>query len=178
MTYHRYQQCGVAVRRTKSQFPSSVKNLTANPRGSRAVSAEPFSPPTVENRTRTGVFLPTWLNRSAQLRSEISSVTSNTPCAPAPLACTTLTQVRHNALDRIPLGNTFAIEMCEQVNQVEILQEQRARCADSLGGIRVEDGSAVGGSVDRRVGELWMAHNESGSEAGGVESGELSKCMD
>jgi len=57
--------------------------------------------------------------------------------------------------------------MREQVNQVEILQEQRARCADSLGGIRVEDGSAVGGSVDRRVGELWMAHNESGLEVGG-----------
>ena len=71
---------------TKSQFPSSVKNLTANPRGSRAVSAEPFSPPTVEKRTSTGVFLPTSEKRSAVVKSEMSSVTSNTPCAPAPLA--------------------------------------------------------------------------------------------
>lgn len=75
---------------TKSQFPSSVKNLTAKPRGSRAVSAEPFSPPTVEKRTRTGVFLPTSLKRSATVKSEISSVTSKTPNAPAPFACTTL----------------------------------------------------------------------------------------
>ena len=30
---------------TRSQFPSSVYILTANPLGSRAVSAEPLSPP-------------------------------------------------------------------------------------------------------------------------------------
>ena len=30
---------------TRSQLPSSVYSLTAKPRGSRAVSAEPFSPP-------------------------------------------------------------------------------------------------------------------------------------
>lgn len=30
---------------TRSQFPSSVYSLTANPRGSRTVSALPLSPP-------------------------------------------------------------------------------------------------------------------------------------
>lgn len=35
---------------TISQIPCSVQNLRAKPRGSRAVSAEPDSPPTVENR--------------------------------------------------------------------------------------------------------------------------------
>src|SRR5699024_7972254 len=44
---------------TKSQFPSSVYILTANPRGSRAVSGESFAPATVEKRTKTGVCFPT-----------------------------------------------------------------------------------------------------------------------
>lgn len=38
---------------TRSQTPSSVKNLIANPRGSLAVSADPLSPPTVLKRTVT-----------------------------------------------------------------------------------------------------------------------------
>ena len=43
---------------TRSQLPSSVRNLTANPRGSRAASDESRPPMTVENRIVTGVFLP------------------------------------------------------------------------------------------------------------------------
>ena len=37
------------------QLPSLLYNLTAKPRTSRAVSFEPRSPATVENRTNTGV---------------------------------------------------------------------------------------------------------------------------
>jgi hypothetical protein len=39
--------------------------LIANPRGSRAVSALPRSPPTVENRAKTGVRLPACENTFA-----------------------------------------------------------------------------------------------------------------
>ena len=53
----RMKKTGVLLK-TQSQLPSSVFNLIANPRGSRAVSAEPFSPPTVENRTVALTFLP------------------------------------------------------------------------------------------------------------------------
>ena len=42
---------------TRSQLPSSVQNLIANPRGPRTRSCEPDSPPTVEKRTVTGHFL-------------------------------------------------------------------------------------------------------------------------
>jgi hypothetical protein len=49
--------------------------------------------------------------------------------------------------------------MREQVDQVEVLQEKRAGGAYSLRGIGVEDGSAVGGGVDRRVREFGVAHD-------------------
>jgi len=48
--------------------------LQGNPRGSRAVSAEPFSPPTVENRMKVGVFLPTVLNSFAVVYLVISAL--------------------------------------------------------------------------------------------------------
>lgn len=41
-----------------SSAPFRVELYRAKPRGSRSVSAEPFSPPTVENRVNTGVVLP------------------------------------------------------------------------------------------------------------------------
>ena len=43
---------------TRSQLPSSVLNLTAKPRGSRATSDESRPPMTVEKRMTTGVRLP------------------------------------------------------------------------------------------------------------------------
>ena len=43
---------------TRSQLPSSVLNLTANPRGSRAASEESRPPITVEKRIVTGVCFP------------------------------------------------------------------------------------------------------------------------
>ena len=46
------------------------------PRGSRAVSAEPDSPPTVEKRIVVLALFPTLLKRAAQVKSEMSSVTS------------------------------------------------------------------------------------------------------
>src|SRR5271156_5082367 len=66
-----------------SQLPSSVYNFSANPRGSRAVSAEPFSPPTVENRRKVGVFLPTCENIFAGVYFVISALLLPTyPWAP------------------------------------------------------------------------------------------------
>ena len=78
--------------------PSSVYIFTAKPRGSRTVSAEPFSPaevgfslilinqsieyiPTVENRIKTRVFVP-FLNTFALQTSDKSSVASKQPKAP------------------------------------------------------------------------------------------------
>lgn len=55
----RIKKTGVLLN-TQSRLPSSVLILIANPRGSRAVSADPDSPPTVEKRTVTGASLPTW----------------------------------------------------------------------------------------------------------------------
>jgi len=51
----------------------------AKPRGSRSVSAEPFSPPTVENRTNASVFLPMLLNSLALLYLVMSWVTVKVP---------------------------------------------------------------------------------------------------
>ena len=81
---------------TQSRFPSSVLILTAKPgnlyqhdshilqevyipRGSRAVSAEPSSPPTVEKRIVSGAVLPTLLKSAAHVKSLMSCVTSKTP---------------------------------------------------------------------------------------------------
>ena len=57
---------------TISQLPSSVYIFTANPLGSLSVSAEPFSPPTVENLTNAGVLLPIVSNNLALQYFEIS----------------------------------------------------------------------------------------------------------
>jgi hypothetical protein len=48
-------------KRTQSMFPSSVRILMAKPRGSRAVSAEPDSPPTVEKRIVVRALVPTYM---------------------------------------------------------------------------------------------------------------------
>ena len=58
----------------------------------------------------------------------------------------------------LPLRDTFTVKVGEKVDQVKVLQEKGSGGAYSLGGIRIEDGSAVGRSVDRCVRELWMAH--------------------
>lgn len=57
---------------TKSQLPSSVNILRANPRMSRVVSEDPFSPATVDRRARTLVFLPTLLRKAADVKSDTS----------------------------------------------------------------------------------------------------------
>ncbi|KAI2799278.1 hypothetical protein BLOT_014439 [Blomia tropicalis] len=70
-------------------------NLVAKPRKSRSVSVEPRSLITVENRTATGVTLPTSLNKSAlQYLVIFLLVTTNSPNAPLPLACTTRSGIR------------------------------------------------------------------------------------
>lgn len=73
MTY--IQKTGVLIP-TMSQFPSSVKNFTAKPRTSRTESLVPLSPPTVEKRIKTGVWVPGFWRNLAQVRWEISAVTS------------------------------------------------------------------------------------------------------
>lgn len=71
---------------TISQLPSSVLNLMAKPRGSLAVSAEPASPPTVEKRKVVRALFPTLEKMCAEVKSEMSWVTSKTPCAADPFA--------------------------------------------------------------------------------------------
>jgi hypothetical protein len=76
--------------KTQSWFPSVVKSLIPHPRTSLTVSLEPLSPPTVEILTKAGVLVPTFERKAAEVRSEISWVTSKNPRAPAACACTTL----------------------------------------------------------------------------------------
>ena len=78
---------------TISQLPSSVRNLTEKPLGSRAQSGEPDSPPTVENRAVTEHSFPSLLKISAKQRSSRGLVHLKTPCAPLPLAWTTLSGI-------------------------------------------------------------------------------------
>jgi hypothetical protein len=54
-----------------------------------AVSAEPDSPPTVLNLAATLVFFPTVWKGAALVRCAMECVHTNSPKAPAPLACTT-----------------------------------------------------------------------------------------
>ena len=54
---------------TRSQLPSRVYSLTAKPRTSRARSADPLFPATVEKRTNAGVRSPASENTSARVRS-------------------------------------------------------------------------------------------------------------
>ena len=61
---------------TMSQLPSSVFILIEKPRGSRAQSCEPDSPPTVEKRTVTGQRLPTVPSTSAMQTSSSDLVHS------------------------------------------------------------------------------------------------------
>jgi len=59
---------------TMSQLPSAVLNLTLNPRGSRAKSGVPLSPPTVEKRTVMGHSWPCWKMSARQISSRASVV--------------------------------------------------------------------------------------------------------
>lgn len=60
------------------------------------------------------------------------------------------------------LGDAFAVEVGEEVNQVDVLQEKRAVGADALGGVGVVDGAARGGGVDGVVFVLRVEHVEHG----------------
>ncbi len=79
-------QIRTRLKNNQSRFPSSVYNLKANPRPSLTLSAEPFSPATVENLVKSLVFLPTVFRKAALVKLVMSWVTSNSPYAPAPLA--------------------------------------------------------------------------------------------
>ena len=43
------------------------------------------------------------------------------------------------------LGNSLAVEVGQEINQVEVLQQERAILASSLGLIWVRDGGAIAG---------------------------------
>lgn len=93
---------------------------------SLTVSLEPFSPPTVEMRDRSGVFLPTWDRNFASVKSEISSSTSKVPLAPAALACTLLSLYVSKASRKsvvsvgVPLWDSFACKMSERLDQLSV----------------------------------------------------------
>ena len=57
---------------TKSWFPSSVNNFTANPLTSLTQSAAPLSGPTVETLIRALHFLPMPFKKAADVRCEMS----------------------------------------------------------------------------------------------------------
>jgi hypothetical protein len=52
------------------------------------------------------------------------------------------------------LRNTLSIEMCQQINEMEILQQKRAILANSLVFLWVLDWAAIGSCVDRLLGVL------------------------
>lgn len=49
------------------------------------------------------------------------------------------------------LGDALAVEVCQQVNEVKVLQQQRAVGAHALGGLGVHDRAAIGSSIDRSL---------------------------
>ena len=84
---------------TRSQLPSSVRNFTANPRGSRVASEESRPPMTVEKRTETRVFFPFAWKSLARVYVDAGSspmvpYASNSPWATKPRACTTRSGIR------------------------------------------------------------------------------------
>ena len=122
--------------KTKSWFPSCVKNFIAQPRGSLTVSAEPRSGPTVEIRSITGVVVPMPLRKLADVISEMSWVTSNVPKAPAALACTTLPSeasqasladiLCHKSGGEIPFRYSLSGEMGQCLNELRVLEKKQA----------------------------------------------------
>ncbi len=114
------------------------------------MSLDPDSPPTVEKRIVTGAFLP-FCMRSAQQMSLTSSVVSQTPCAPAPLAWTTWQQRISGGMMRTrisphTLRDALPVVVGNRVDQVKVLQQERAVLAGSLvrGWILVGHADAVG----------------------------------
>src|SRR5258708_6562072 len=132
----------------------------ANPRGSRALSADPFSPPTVEKRVSILVFLPTPLSMSMVV------------CAESRLSALLTFPFQHskntyNVADIVghlklavgtrtlgvdhALGDALAVEVCQQDNEVKVLQQQRAVGAHALRGLGVHDRATIGSGIDRSL---------------------------
>lgn len=121
------------LKSNQSRLPSSVYNLKAAPLVSRTVSAEPFSPATVENRTKSRVVCPTPRRNLASVYLEMSLVTLNSPKAPAPFAWTYLStsacpylQAYNSRMCRdVPLRNPLPGDMGDGIDGVEILDQLR-----------------------------------------------------
>lgn len=50
------------------------------------------------------------------------------------------------------LWDTLTIEMCQQINQVEVLEKKRTVCAESLESLGILDGAAIGSGINRLLG--------------------------
>lgn len=83
---HRSLRANPLIQKASAYVTVRQNSKKSTPLGSRAVSAEPDSPPTVENLAVVLALLPTLLKRAAEVMSEMSWVTSKYPWAPAPLA--------------------------------------------------------------------------------------------
>ena len=56
----------------------------------------------------------------------------------------------------LPLWYPLAVEVCQEIDQVEILQQQGTVLADTLGGVRVHDGTAIAGGI---YGNVVLGHD-------------------
>ena len=115
---------------TRSQLPSSVRNLTAKPRGSRAASEESRPPMTVENRIVTGVLVPLRWNSLARVYVLASSspmvpYASNSPCATKPRACRLFLILGLGLED-----GALAVEVADLLEEVVVLQRGGPAAAD------------------------------------------------
>ena len=52
------------------------------------------------------------------------------------------------------LWDTLTIEMCQQIDQVEILKQERASVTNSLEGLWVLDGASIGSGIEWLLGVL------------------------
>ena len=108
---------------TRSQLPSTVLNLMAKPRGSRAVSGRSLEPITVEKRMNTGVL-------HAGLGQHLGAGVLGRRLV-ADLAIGLEIAVRAGAagMDHA-LGNALAVEMGDLLDELVVLERRRAALPD------------------------------------------------
>ena len=137
---------------TRSQLPSTVLNLTAKPRGSRAVSGLSLAPTTVEKRTNIGVFTPvSFSTRGAGVLGGRLV---------ADLAIGLETAVRAGAAGmHDALGDPLTVEMGDLLDELIVLERRRSALADRADALVVGDRMALAGRQNR----AFVAHESSPS---------------
>ena len=114
----------------------------ANPRTSRARSADPVLPATVEKRTNTGVFSP-FVNTAGPADAGQRAVALEVPVRPEPAGVDD------------PLGDALVVEVEDLLAEVEVLQQRRPARPDPQRVLVVGDRHALlGGQRERAVGRL------------------------